>query len=267
VKPSALQRFAEDYAAHRQAEGRGHVGEELLALPYIRSGPQAKQWAVRARTFEAFRAQVVRPMARFVGSPLKVLDLGAGNGWLSYRMALDGHYATALDIRDDRVDGLGASLPFLDLTGGRMRIAVATFEAIPAADASFDVAVFNASLHYATDLATVLGETARVVRPGGRLVILDSPFYRREADGEAMVAEKTADAARRFGPRAGTLMSLPFIEFLTRERLAAASELIGLEWRRSRVPYPLWYELRPLKAKLRGARAPSRFDLWTGVRP
>jgi SAM-dependent methyltransferase len=267
VKPSALQRFAEDYAAHRQAEGRGHAGDELLALPDVRSGPLAKQWAVRARTFEAFRAQVVRPMATFVGSPLKVLDLGAGNGWLSYRVALEGHYATALDIRDDRVDGLGASLPFLDRTGGRMRIAVASFEAVPATDASFDIAVFNASLHYATDLAAVLAEGARVVRPGGRLAILDSPFYRREADGEAMVAQKTAEAARRFGPRAATLMSLPFIEFLTRERLAAASEPLGLTWRRSRVSYPLWYELRPLKARLAGARTPSRFDLWTGVRP
>jgi SAM-dependent methyltransferase len=259
--------FAEDYAAHRQAEGRGHVGEELLALPYLRSGPLARQWAVRARTFEVFSRQVVRPMARFVGSPLKILDLGAGNGWLSYRMALEGHYATALDIRDDRVDGLGASQPFLDRTEGRMRIALTSFEAIPAADASFDIAVFNASLHYATDLAVVLAEAARVVRPGGRLAILDSPFYRREADGAAMVAEKTAGAVRRFGSRAGTLMSLPFIEFLTRERLAAASAPLGVKWRRSRVSYPLWYELRPLKAMLGGARAPSRFDLWTSVRP
>jgi hypothetical protein len=62
-------------------------------------------------------------------------------------------------------------------------------------------------------------------------------------------------------------MALPFIEFLTRERLAAASAPIGLQWRRSRVSYPLWYELRPLQARLRGARAPSRFDLWVSARP
>jgi hypothetical protein len=82
-----------------------------------------------------------------------------------------------------------------------------------------------------------------------------------------MVAEKAADAPRRFGARAETLMSLPFIEFLTGERLAAASAEIGVAWRRSRVVYPLWYELRPLTAKLHGRRAPSRFDLWTSVRP
>jgi SAM-dependent methyltransferase len=233
----------------------------------VRSGPLARQWAVRARTFDAFSARVVRPMARFVGSPLKLLDLGAGNGWLSYRMALDGHYATALDIRDDHVDGLGAGQAFVDRTGGRMRRMVAPFEAVPAADAAFDIAVFNASLHYATNLPAVLAEAARVVRPGGRLVILDSPFYRTEAEGAAMVAEKTAGAASRFGPRAATLMALPFIEFLTRERLQAGSAGIGVEWRRTRVSYPLWYELRPLKARLSRSRTPSRFDLWTGVRP
>jgi SAM-dependent methyltransferase len=267
MNTSDLQTFAKEYAAHRETEGRGYTGDALLALPYIRSGPLAQQWNVRARSFEAFLDRLVRPMATTIVRPLQVLDLGAGNGWLSYRLALEGHCATALDIRDDPIDGLGASDAFLRRASGRMQIAVAAFEKIPAPDASFDIAVFNASLHYATDLAAVLAEAARVVRPGGQLAILDSPFYPREGDGVAMVREKTADARRRFGARAETLMSLPFIEFLTRERLAAASATIGVEWRRSRVFYPLWYELRPLAARLRGARSPSRFDLWAGVRP
>jgi hypothetical protein len=82
-----------------------------------------------------------------------------------------------------------------------------------------------------------------------------------------MVDEKAAHASQQFGDRAGTLMALPFIEFLTRERLADASAPRGIEWRRSRVAYPLWYELRPLQAKLRRDRVPSRFDLWIGARP
>jgi hypothetical protein len=79
-----------------------------------------------------------------------------------------------------------------------------------------------------------------------------------------MVAEKIARAAARFGDRAEALLALPFIEFLTRERLAAASDLA---WRRIRVRYPLAYELRPLRAALARARPPSRFDLWIAERP
>ena len=262
-----FERFTVDYAAHREAEGRGYAGDALLALPYIRTGPLARQWAVRARSFEALVARVVHAGVRETGRPLHVLDLGAGNGWLSYRLALEGHRATALDIRADAIDGLGAAGPYLERTGGRMATDVAPFEEVPAPDSSFDIAVFNAALHYATDLGAVLAEAARVTRPLGRLVILDSPFYRREADGLAMVAEKAAQAPQRFGARAESLMALPFIEFLTAERLARASDSLGIRWRRSRVLYPLWYEARPLLATIKGARAPSRFDLWIGSRP
>src|SRR5262245_66650874 len=52
--PSALTRFRTEYGAHRAAEGRAHSDAELLALPYLRSGPLAKQWSVRACTFDAF---------------------------------------------------------------------------------------------------------------------------------------------------------------------------------------------------------------------
>ncbi len=96
-------------------------------------------------------------------------------------------------------------------------------------------------------------------------MILDSPFYRRESDGLAMIAEKKRGAGERFGASAQALMAIPFIEFLTRERLARAAP--ELAWRRHRVRYPLSYELRPVRAALLGRRPPSRFDLWTAERP
>lgn len=267
MSEAALARFGAEYAQHRAAEGRGYSGETLASLPYLRSGPFAAQWRVRARSFDAFLRHVLRPMARKLDRPLSVLDLGAGNGWLSYRAALEGHSAIALDIRDDGVDGLGAAGPLMRRVPGKIERVVASFDAIPLAASSVDIAVFNASLHYALDLASTLKEATQVVRRGGRLVILDSPFYRRELDGLAMVAEKKAEGRDRFGERADALLALPFIEFLTRERLKAASAGSGLDWRRRRVLYPPSYELRPVRAALQGERRPSRFDLWTSVRP
>lgn len=260
-----LDRFRADYAAHRAAEGRGLEGAALLDLPWLRAGPLARQWGVRARSFEAFLAHVANPMARAANRPLRVLDLGAGNGWLSYRLALRGHQCTAVDIRDDRVDGLGAAEAF------RTRVPfdcfVASFDALPVADRFADLTVFNAALHYATDLGATVAEAVRATRRGGSLVILDSPFYAKDAQGAAMVAEKHAHAADRFGDRAQSLLALPHIEYLTAGRLRAASAPLGLAWRRRRVLYPLWYELRPFVARLRRARTPSRFDIWIAQIP
>ncbi len=263
--PDAMERFRRDYAVQRASEGRRHRGEELLSLPYLKHGPLARQWAVRARTFDCFVKHVVRPMTRAAGRPLRIFDLGAGNGWLSYRLAAEGHACTAVDIRDDEVDGLSAAGELREIAA--FDCLSASFDSLPVPDDSADLAVFNASLHYAVDLGATLAEAMRLVRSGGRLAILDSPFYAREEDGRAMVREKHAAAASRFGDRAESLLALPFVEYLTADGLLQASAPLGLHWRRRRVSYPLWYELRPIAAALRRRRAPSRFDLWAAEVP
>ena len=260
---AARRRFRTEYASHRAAEGRGEL--DARTLPYVTSGPLARQWAVRARSWEAFCRRILRPAQQRAdvraAGPLRVLDLGAGNGWLAHRAAVAGAEALALDVRDDRVDGLGA-VP----SGSPVERVAASFEAIPVRDDAFDVVVFNAALHYAENLSRALGEARRVVRSGGRVAIVDSPFYASSADGDAMVAEKRRDAHQRFGARAPALLALPFVEYLTRERLDEASRGTGLgDWCRHRVLYPVWYELRGLRAWLRRERAPSRFDVWESV--
>ena len=255
--------FWHEYARHRAAEGRGAL--DAAALPYVSSGPLARQWSVRARSWEAFVRHVLRPAqqradVRALG-PLRVLDLGAGNGWLAHRAAVAGAAAIALDVRDDRVDGLGAAPP-----GSAIERVVASFDAIPIRRDQFDVVVFNASLHYAEDLGEALREARRVARVGARIVVLDSPFYAADAHGDAMVREKRANAEREFGSRAAALLALTCVEYLTRDRLAGASRGVRLgPWHRHRVRYPLWYELRRVGAMLRGERPPSRFDLWESV--
>jgi SAM-dependent methyltransferase len=258
---SAERQFRDAYGEHRAAEGRALDAASLRELPYLSNGPFARQWAVRACTYDAFVRRVLTPASKVLDRALGILDLGAGNGWLSWRASLAGHDAIALDIRDDDVDGLRAGDSYLGTESSFARVA-GSFEALPIDGDSVDLVVYNASLHYAVDLGATLGEARRVVRRGGRIVILDSPFYEQSADGEAMVAEKRREATARFGARAEALMSLPFIEYLTRERLSAASVGIDVTWLRHRVRYPLWYEMRAVAARVRGQRTPSRFDLW-----
>ena len=261
------RRWARAYARLRRTEGRGAGGEsELLALPYLFAGPLAGQWAVRARTFDALQTRVVVPLAKARARALAILDLGAGNGWLCARLARDGHRCVALDLRVDDVDGLAAGTAFrrhLPRMFGRVS---ASFDALPFSDALFDLVVFDASLHLAEDLGNTLAEAARVTSAGGRVAILDSPFYARSASGEAMAEEKRRDTARIFSDLAGDLLALTPVEYLTQKSLECAAAPAGLSFERSRVRYPLAYETRGVKARLLGKREPSRFDLWVARR-
>ena len=261
------RRWARAYARLRRAEGRGAGGEaELLALPYLTSGPLAAQWSIRARTFDAFLRRVVSPLAGKRARPLAVLDLGAGNGWLSARLARAGHRCVALDLRLDDVDGLAAGAPYrrhLVRMFGRVS---SSFDALPFPPALFDLVVFDASLHLAEDLPKVLAEAARATARGGRVAILDSPFYARPRAGEEMSEEKRRETVRLYRDLAGDLLAIAPIDYLTAARLAAAAAPAGLSFRRSRVLYPVAYETRGLKARVLGRRPPSRFDLWIARR-
>jgi SAM-dependent methyltransferase len=58
---------------------------------------------------------------------------------------------------------------------GRLRLYQATAESLPLPDSAVDKAVSVNSLYFWPDPAAALGELARVVRPGGRLVLCFEP--------------------------------------------------------------------------------------------
>jgi ubiquinone/menaquinone biosynthesis C-methylase UbiE len=50
---------------------------------------------------------------------------------------------------------------------------------LPLVEASFDIAVVQMVLHYAEDPPGVLAEVARILRPGGRLIVIDLAHHAR----------------------------------------------------------------------------------------
>ena len=91
------------------------------------------------------------------------------------------------------------------------------------------------------------------------MLIVDTPWYASEESGLEMVEEKRAYFHRRFGIDCS---ASPGLEFLTPDRLRTAGTALDLRWRTLKPFYGLSWALRPLRAKLRGQRAPSNFRIF-----
>lgn len=261
LSPESEARFAsfiQEYERIRQAEGRGGGNADFyLGLPY-RGGADLDpaQWRMRARS----HAYVMRRLLPGEGDrACAVLDLGAGNGWMSYRLSLAGHRPCAVDLLVNDSDGLGAASHYqarLPVPFPRFQ---ASFGQLPFADGQFDAAVFNASFHYSEDGEAALREALRCVKPGGMVVVGDTPWYPREEDGRKMLAERQAMFLLRHGVAGNSIATLGF---LTDAWLQEMEHALSIRWEVHRPWYGLAWALRPVVAALRGRRRPSRFRLY-----
>lgn len=254
-------RFIEEYETIRRSEGRGSPDAGYYrALPFKDlSGNFSKDWAIRARSFQVLVKKLLTPIQAHLRRPLKVLDLGAGNGWLSNRLAAQGDRVVAVDLLVNELDGLGAFKYYEH----QFTLIQAEFNHLPVMDNFADVAVFNASFHYSENYEETLQETFRAVDKDGVVVIMDTPVYRRRASGEQMVAVREAAFEAEHGFPSNALESE---NFLTYERLQDLGDSLGIHWVSFRPYYGWGWHLRPLKAWLTRKREPAKFHLIAGYR-
>lgn len=258
--------FIGQYEAIRQAEDRGsHEASFYRSLPFVSPvDAQARFWRGRVQSYRVLLQEVISKLERpqvvdekgeeIAIIPLKIADLGAGNGWMSYSLTQIGHQVAAVDLLTNTMDGLGAFVHYnLPLT--RLQ---AEFDRLPLGNNQFDVVVFNASFHYAADYAITLLEAQRVLRPNGIIAIVDTPLYQSVAAGQQMVVERAKLFAEQYGCSANSLAAE---NFLTYGRLAQLAEQVGLSYTVI-ATIPLWRRVwRRLKRRLRGERPTAEFPL------
>ena len=253
--------FAEQYETVRRDEGWGS-GEVAYyrALPFTdRSGRHKDIWQIRAKSYEMLLSAVIAPLASERSLPLQTLDLGAGNGWLAYQLAKLGHQVTAVDLLTNVIDGLGAHAHY----DANFVPVQAEFDHLPVDAQKIDVVIYNGALHYSTDYQETLEEGLRVLRSGGRFVVMDSPIYRNPTSGAAMVRERQARFAGRYN---FTNQPLSSENYLTFDRLDELAALLGLEWTYLKPRYGLRWSSRPWLARLRAGREPATFLVVVGQR-
>jgi SAM-dependent methyltransferase len=252
-------RFMEDYAYIREKEGRGSNSERFyLGLPYKDvTGKNSEQWRIRGCSFDHLLQRILRGSSQPGGE--RILDLGAGNGWMSRRLALAGYEPVAVDLLTNQRDGLGAAAHYRKQLGQLFPRFQAEFSSLPFQSGQFDCVIFNASFHYSGNYEATLREALRCVRMQGMVIISDSPWYSNHASGVRMVAERQAAFLQNYGTPSNAIDSL---EFLTDERLRLLEDKFAIRWSVHSPNFGLKWAMRPLVAKMRHRREPSRFRIY-----
>jgi SAM-dependent methyltransferase len=254
-----FHQFVRAYEMVRQGEKWGSDKSAYYqALPDVpRNDPHWGIWQIRRQSFQTLQQAVIQPLSREAQRPLTVVDVGAGNGWLSYRLQSMGHEVMAVDLLVNESDGLGARQHYpVSFTAVQ-----AEFDRLPLVENQIDLVIFNGSFHYAADFNQTVQETTRVLKENGSFVIMDTPIYHDGRSGQRMVAEREAQFHQEFGVDSPMI---PHENFLTFDRLAKLETELALCWRLIRPSYGWRWALRPWLAQLRRHREPATFLLIVG---
>jgi SAM-dependent methyltransferase len=149
-----------------------------------------------------------------------VLDLGSGAGadvLISARRVGPSGKAIGLDMTDEMLELARANAR--DARIANVEFVKGYIEELPLPDASVDVIISNCVINLSADKQRVIGEAARVLRPGGRFAVSDVI-----AD-EDMAEETRRDMAAWTGCIAGALTHREFEEAL----LAAGLEHVEIQ--------------------------------------
>ncbi|MBA2570508.1 MAG: methyltransferase domain-containing protein [Chloroflexi bacterium] len=238
----AIARLEEAVSGWRARQGRPSISAEALsALP---DGPDVAgdhEWRLRRHDLDLVRSLLRgRP-------PSRVLDFGAWNGWLSHRLASDGHEVTAAD---PFAGGAALGAPWPGVVGWRrVQAELGDLERL---DERFGVVIANRCLGFTPDPVAAVETLRHLLEPGGMLIATGLMIHRSPAVPAArIVAEREA-----FHAWSGLELFLaPTRGFLDRSDLARL-EAAGLRT----APYPA-LRLANLRSHIDRRRPEHRYGI------
>jgi ubiquinone/menaquinone biosynthesis C-methylase UbiE/DNA-binding transcriptional ArsR family regulator len=200
----------------------------------------APDWQ-RLRSLHVPEEDVEQAIVRLLGQERldSVLDAGTGTGRILELLAP--HIGRGVGI-DSSPDMLAIARDRLARIGaGHCQVRLGDVYRLPLANGSFDAVIFHQVLHYLDDPPAALREAARVLRPGGRILIADfAPhsleflrtehahrrlgFADREVQGWFQAIGLKPLAAEALAPR-GDVEKLTVMVWLARAQEAAASRI------------------------------------------
>ena len=169
----------------------------LAAVRADRAEAAARYFATHAEAWDSIRSlhvaesAVEKAIQKALGDrPVgRLLDVGTGTGRMIELLGPSAIQATGIDKSSEM---LRLARVKLEAAGIPSSLRQADMYALPLGDGSADSVVIHQVLHYAHNPAAALAEAARVLRPGGRLLVVDFAAHEREE-------LRTSDAHLRLG--------------------------------------------------------------------
>jgi ArsR family transcriptional regulator len=134
----------------------------------------AERWDEIRTTLYGIRADLL-PLFGLLDPEWSVADLGAGTGVFASAVAPFVRSVTVVDRSPEML--AAARRRMADVPTVRFR--EGDLEALPIDDGAIDLVVVSLVLHHVADPAAALTEVARVLRPGGRLIVVDMRHHDR----------------------------------------------------------------------------------------
>lgn len=157
------------YLRVREKEGRLYSDDIVARLPFIPNGhPLVDEW--QARSASASR------LTRYLSTrprPLRILDLGCGNGWLSNMLATCGHHVIGMDQNSHELKQ--AARVFLP--NPRLLFFKGDIFSAPFLPFQFDVIVLASVIQYFQDINALLSVLSNHLKPQAEIHMIDSPLY------------------------------------------------------------------------------------------
>lgn len=162
--------FEAHYRKAREIEGRWYSDDIVRQLPNAKGKQvQESEWKLRVRS-----ASNLQELLALSPEHNRVLDLGCGNGWFTAQLArLEGKKVWGVDLNQGELEQAARlfKAPNLEFVYADI------FKHWPT-HPTLDVITINSAVQYFSDLPVLVKHLMSLLRPGGELHIIDSPFYK-----------------------------------------------------------------------------------------
>ena len=169
----------DDSELNRDLQRLDQVKQKRADLARSYFSENAARWS-EIRALHVPEAQLEKEFVKIVGSKpvADFLDIGTGTGRILELLAAKVERGMGIDVSSEMLTVARTNLEAANLRNVHVR--QGDMYNIPVDDQSVDLATLHLVLHYSDDPRQVIEEAARVLRPNGRLVIVDFLTHNEE---------------------------------------------------------------------------------------